>query len=857
MSNMRDPNKLHHDHNQSKLGRSKKHVITSESMTIQQEIGSLWVNIVLNIVKTKKSNAMVCISSLVNKFSDMIDNGGNLVRASCVCWLMNIAKFVAFKHDRDLGNSNVNQIQQILTKSCKDKNKFTADCASQGLSYCFANELDYIEYMIEHVIYQKLDSVVADLVSLNILSEAVATTEPTERTIEKIKDIDPNIWYYLCVKNDNKEYFEVIKWLLKHGTHDDDFSVNKIFFPNSLKETTLILASKTGNIQFIKLLIENGFDLSKLMNYCSKNDGRSAFLNLCYFGYADCLKFIINVVHGDLVSNARETKNDEKKDDASQPRTALHKIWSCVDKEHTNCLLAAIDGYNGPNLATARYLVNNAPIDVLNACDSNENNVFHYLCYRKDTNSNMKTGLQLFKLLVNRLLKEKQNNVLTQMINGINNNGETICHVACQTNNISILGYLVTNRIGLKNVNKQEYTNNNTPLMVAIYNNNVKCVNTLCSCPKNVDIINASNNNKQSSFELAAALTSSKILPTSTILSILIVTMVKQTKHKQLKVNFGKSKNISLFVHECAKLVSLPMQMIEACKILLHYSNLGYNGFDSNGNKPIHLTVLHNNDSFLNQMRITGSKSLLVYSNPNALTRDNNGETAMMIAVRKQHLECLESLCKLKGIDILNIRDKKHQLNCIEYSIYYAPSIFGTDDDSNETIFLKRMIQYLIKEYNIHYATDFNKHKIFNKQMITKLIQFCKKSKKQSNGCLQLLDKMDMVMTTSSDEKKFEKICKLISYNNVYNSVAELLLSAKRELQGGDNKETLDNERLVQFVTTNDLESFKNDFTNNNKIISDNTCVEVLLCILRLDLPRLPFIDVMIKHGVKLNCFCF
>ena len=473
-------------------------------MSLQTSIGSLWVNIILNIVSSNSDNnnkkaKNSRITLLINRLKRIMEDGDDLERSSCTFWLSSIAKLAAFKSDV------VDEIRQLLTIACADKNQFTGAYASQGLAYCFLNETNYIRFMIDNIVYEKIDKKIADIGIIknhngkqNIVADSDLNGKSKEEIINEILGVDPNIWYYLCRKNDNEQYFQLIKWLIKNAPKSHfaaNFSVNKIFFTNSLKETTMILASKTGNLPLMKLLIDNGFNTKTLLNYKSKHDNRSVFLNLCYFGYLECLDYVMKI-EGNVEQDYEMKKEEDKRQQPIQQQQTLQPKNNTAVKWDKDGLKLAFKGDKDCNERIVQYLLLYAPLNVLTNCDASGNNIFHYIAESEKL-------VELFGAVFVVLQKRTQDRTVVDMLDTINNNGESPMHIACENSNVKLLELLNKYNVGITNVNKQEYINSYTPLMIAMRKSDLNMIKILLEID-GIDIVSIRSRDSGSGLELSS-----------------------------------------------------------------------------------------------------------------------------------------------------------------------------------------------------------------------------------------------------------------------------------------------------------------------------------------------------------------
>ena len=152
----------------------------------------------------------------------------------------------------------------------------------------------------------------------------------------------------------------------------------------------------------------------------------------------------------------------------------------------------AFKGDKDCNERIVQYLLLYAPLNVLTNCDASGNNIFHYIAESEKL-------VELFGAVFVVLQKRTQDRTVVDMLDTINNNGESPMHIACENSNVKLLELLNKYNVGITNVNKQEYINSYTPLMIAMRKSDLNMIKILLEID-GIDIVSIRSRDSGSSF---------------------------------------------------------------------------------------------------------------------------------------------------------------------------------------------------------------------------------------------------------------------------------------------------------------------------------------------------------------------
>ena len=327
--------------------------------------------------------------------------------------------------------------------------------------------------------------------------------------------------YKIASPSWNLRHLQLTKSFLKYGANPngqflfEKSTANK----NYNYETPMLLAAKHGNVELIKLLLEHGLDLKKNMDYREQKRKFSVFLRLCYYGHFRCVEYLQSVCDINRYAMAR-------------------------DSDGNNALHHAI---KHKNVQTIKYLLDNIYFidrDQESKDNSNENkntikneNILQQKNMKGKTavdiiyQTNSKKGLEMYKAIMQHQ---------PQSVDIYN---------ACKHKNWIILEQILKDNVNsdratasqVFNINQQTGKYAQTPLMIAIENNSMECVNLLCE-NDNTDI----DKLKESRYNFNA-LEYATWLRNAPILKILLKTLLKRENvdnEKSFEANILQKKLI-------------------------------------------------------------------------------------------------------------------------------------------------------------------------------------------------------------------------------------------------------------------------------------------------------------------------
>lgn len=162
-------------------------------------------------------------------------------------------------------------------------------------------------------------------------------SESTEWTIMGIREISENHDFSISLQRDRiwaTFLDESNRWLNRYGRQYsvEQLNIFDVFFKNYCKTTEVIVSAQENKIDYLKFLLQNGFDV----NEKSKKDGATPLMKAAYSGHIEIVKFLLQ----------NQAKIDERNDEG---QTALFYACDMGNKEIVQILLQSLADINIKN----------------------------------------------------------------------------------------------------------------------------------------------------------------------------------------------------------------------------------------------------------------------------------------------------------------------------------------------------------------------------------------------------------------------------------------------------------------------------------------------------------------------------